>query len=101
MGVSPAALKEFSALFVQVVKLAREAGLVSWVGWGGWDEDQGEREQAQSDELCADAGRRSSLEARDRRLAQAGRSAGRGDEDRYGRTITRWAAQDLKRVRMD
>ena len=48
-------LKDFRAVFAEVVRLARGMGLVGFgTGVGGRDEGSGEREQAQGDELRPD-----------------------------------------------
>ena len=52
-------LGELEGLFKQVLEMAAERGHVAaGAGEPGWDEDAGEREQAQSDELevCEQAG---------------------------------------------
>ena len=81
-------LAAFEALFVQVVQIAREAGVVAARrAGGGWVEGEGQCEQAQGDELRADARRRAAAPRADRGAHGAGRSdrCGGGCGARAGR----------------
>ena len=72
-------LKDFKKLFVQVVSLGREMGMVRLgrLGIDG-DESAGEREPAQGDELWTDEEAGAATEGRDRTVVGEGAAAGRG-----------------------
>jgi transposase len=72
-------LEALAGLFTQALLLCEKAGLVKLghVAIDGTkikDQDQGQRQQAQGAELCADGRDRAAVEAGDRSAAQAGRA---------------------------
>jgi hypothetical protein len=78
-------LEEFSALFVQVVKLARKGGSGEpGSGGRGRNEDQGEREQAQAMSFARMQEEEARLKREFSGLLEQAEAQDAADEDRYG-----------------
>ena len=79
-------LEALAGLFTQALLVVREGG-PGQAGTRGHrrDQDQGQRQQAQGDELCADGRDRAAAEAGDRSAAEAGRVTDAAEDAQYGK----------------
>ena len=70
-------LEALADLFLQVLELCKQAGLVKLGHVAGWDQGEGQRIQAQGDELGADEGEGRAVVSGGGRVVAAGRGGGR------------------------